>query len=309
MATTDINATRFAESELILDKNQRIYHLNLHPDEIANTIITVGDPDRVPLVSRHFDRIEVTRSKREFVTHTGYLSKKRISVVSTGIGTDNIDIVLHELDALVNIDFNTRQVKPQLTALTLIRIGTSGALQADIPVDSTVISEAAIGFDNLMHYYAYDKTPAEAALYQAAQQYFGELKPYIASGSPTLINHFATADTFKGLTATCSGFYGPQGRLLRSPASFPHLIKQLQAFHVGQQRITNFEMETAGIYGLANLMGHRAISISAIVANRITQAFSTQGETTVNRLIEQTLSQLTTFEAPAIATKDELAVV
>ncbi len=296
MSTSEFIHGRFAESELILDKQQRIYHLNLHPEEIAHTIITVGDPDRVPLVSRHFDSIELKRSKRELVTHTGYVGNKRVSVVSTGMGTGSIDIVMQELDALVNVDFHTRQEKDTLTKLTIIRIGTAGGLQEDIPVDSTVISSAALGFDNLLHYYAHESQEAELALSQAARDEFVGLYPYAVLGNQALIHHFATPGIFKGITATCTGFYGPQGRQLRTNLQFPDFIKHLQQFKFRDLRITNFEMETAAIYGLANVLGHRALSISAIVANRISQVFTQQGEQTVNKLIENTIERLSEFE-------------
>lgn len=298
MTTTELLPERFAESELILDSEQRIYHLHLHPEEIADTIITVGDPNRVPLVSRHFDRIELKRSKRELITHTGYVGQKRVSVVSTGMGTGNIDIVMHELDALVNIDFHTRHMKDKLKSLTIIRIGTAGALQADIPVDSTVISASALGFDNLLHYYNYHSTPKELQLKQAVQAYFKHLEPYVVMGNSDLVHHFATPDTFTGITATCTGFYGPQGRKLRSDLQFPDFIEELQAFRFGNDRVVNFEMETAAIYGLANIMGHRAISISAIVANRASQVFSQHGEQTVNKLIEKTITQIEALDVP-----------
>jgi uridine phosphorylase len=302
MTTTELLTERFAESELILDDEKRIYHLHLHPEEIADTIITVGDPNRVPLVSRYFDSIELKRSKRELITHTGYVGRKRVSVVSTGMGTGNIDIVMHELDALVNIDFNTRHMKDKLKSLTIIRIGTAGALQADIPVDSTVISASALGFDNLLRYYNYTNTPKELQLKKAVQAYFKNLEPYVVSGNDDLVKYFATPDTFTGITATCTGFYGPQGRKLRSNLQFPDFIEELQAFRFGEQRVVNFEMETAAIYGLASIMGHRALSVSAIVANRASQVFSQDGKQTVNRLIEKTIAQIAAFEVPADAT-------
>jgi uridine phosphorylase len=283
---------RIAESELILNHRGAIYHLDLLPEELAPTIITVGDPERVREVSKHFDRFETKTSHREFVTHTGYLGDKRISVVSTGIGTDNIDIVLNELDALVNIDFNTRTVKPELTHLQIIRIGTSGALQADIPVDSYVASTHGLGIDNLLNFYRHENNEEERELVHSfvtqTQLHNQFSHPYISSCSAALVRHFVE-DYHQGITVTCPGFYGPQGRLLRLGLSNPLLIDRLTNFHFGHHRITNFEMETAGIYGLGKLLGHHCLSLSAIVANRIKKEFSKDAHTAMVKLIKQTL--------------------
>src|SRR5688500_18348682 len=283
---------RIAESELILNKRGAIYHLDLLPEEVAPVIITVGDPERVREVSRHFDRFEHKSQQREFVTHTGYVGNKRISVISTGIGTDNIDIVLNELDALVNIDFNTRSVKEQLSHLQIIRVGTSGSLQADIPVDSFVASTHGLGIDNLLNFYRHENNDEEKPLIHASvtqtQLHNQFSHPYISSCSPGLIKHFVK-DFHQGITVTCPGFYGPQGRILRLGLSSPHLIERLTHFNFGHHRVTNFEMETAGIYGLGRILGHQCLSLSAIVANRIDKTFSKDGAAAVEKLINQTL--------------------
>ncbi|HEY8971325.1 MAG TPA: nucleoside phosphorylase [Puia sp.] len=281
-----------AESELIINSRGAIYHLNLRPEELAPTVFTVGDPDRVSAVSRHFDTIEHKTQHREFVSHTGYIGKKRVTVVSTGIGTDNIDIVLNELDALVNIDLTTRMVKPQPTSLTIIRMGTSGSLQKDIPVDSFVASTHGLGIDNLLNFYRHDDTEEDNALLQSfttqTQLHHRLAHPYISGASPSLLKHFV--DGFhQGITVTCPGFYGPQGRVLRLGLNQPELIDRLTGFSYGPHRITNFEMETAGIYGLGRLLGHHCLSLSAIVANRISRTFSPDGHKAVEKLITNTL--------------------
>ena len=281
-----------AESELIINNRGGIYHLDLRPEELADTIFTVGDPDRVAAVSKHFDKIEHKAQHREFVSHTGYIGKKRVTVVSTGIGTDNIDIVLNELDALANIDLATRTVKPRLSTLTIIRMGTSGSLQKDIPVDSFVASTHGLGIDNLLNFYRHEDNEEDNALLQSfatqTQLHHRLAQPYISGASPTLLRHFV--DGFhQGITVTCPGFYGPQGRVLRLGLSQPELIDRLTGFSYGPHRVTNFEMETAGIYGLGRLMGHHCLSLSAIVANRINRTFSTDGNAAVEKLISETL--------------------
>lgn len=282
-----------AESELIINNRGAVYHLDLRPEELAHTIITVGDPDRVNEVSKHFDLVEHRRQHREFVTHTGRIGQKRISVVSTGIGPDNIDIVFNELDALVNIDFNTRALKPSLTALTIVRVGTSGALQADIPVDSFVASTHGIGIDNLLNFYRRDNNEEELQLLGAFSTHtqMGKAAPYIASAGPAILKHFVNG-FHQGITVTCPGFYGPQGRVLRLGLTNPGLIDQLTSFRFGNHRITNFEMETSAIYGLGKLLGHQCLSLSAIVANRVEKTFSKDGAAAVEKLIVSTLGIL-----------------
>ncbi|MEO7312244.1 MAG: nucleoside phosphorylase [Chitinophagaceae bacterium] len=283
---------RIPESELILNSRGAIYHLNLRPEELATDIITVGDPERVKEVSKHFDKVDVMQSHREFVTHTGWLGNKRISVVSTGIGTDNIDIVLNELDALVNIDLETRTIKDELTSLNIIRIGTTGSLQGDVAADELVASTHGLGIDNLMNFYRLEPGEEEKTLLQQfvthTQLHSNFSQPYISAASVGLLKHFV--DGFhQGITVTCPGFYGPQGRVLRLGLKQPDLIDALTKFQFGPYRITNFEMETAGIYGLGKLLGHQCLSLSVIVANRITKTFSTDGGRAVENLIQKSL--------------------
>jgi uridine phosphorylase len=281
-----------AESELIINKRGAVYHLDLRPEELAPTVITVGDPDRVGVVSKHFDRIDSRAQHREFVSHTGWIGNKRITVLSTGIGTDNIDIVLNELDALVNIDLSTRMIRSELTHLTIIRVGTSGALQADIPVDSFVVSTHGLGIDNLLNFYRHEENEEESHLLQSfitqTQLHHRVAHPYISGASASLIRHFVTG-FHQGITVTCPGFYGPQGRILRLGLSHPDLIDRLTGFQYGPYRIANFEMETAGIYGLGKVLGHHCLSLSAVVANRVRKEFSRDGQETIERLVGKTL--------------------
>lgn len=283
---------RIAESELIINNRGAVYHLNLRPEELANNIITVGDPDRVAEVSKHFDKTDGKYQHREFVTHTGWVGNKRISVVSTGIGTDNIDIVLNELDALVNIDFETRTIKPQLSHLNIIRVGTSGSLQQDIPVDSFVASTHGLGIDNLLNFYQQQNNPAENEILGAFASQIqiggGFASPYIAAAGASLLKHFVEG-FHHGITVTCPGFYGPQGRILRLGLVNTELIDRLTGFTYGNHRISNFEMETSGIYGLGKLLGHQCLSLSAIVANRISKEFSKDSAATMEKLIKHTL--------------------
>ncbi|WEK33563.1 MAG: nucleoside phosphorylase [Candidatus Pseudobacter hemicellulosilyticus] len=282
------------KSELIINDRGAIYHLDLRPEELATTIITVGDPDRVALISRHFDAIEVQQKHREFITHTGRIGQQRLSVISTGIGPDNIDIVLNELDALANIDLETRTIKPEHTPLNIIRVGTAGALQADIPVDSFVASTHGLGIDNLLNFYRHEENDEEIQLLQSFStqtQLHNRISPYISSCSASLMKHFV--DGFHhGITVTCPGFYGPQGRVLRLGLANPHLVDRLTHFSFGQHRITNFEMETAALYGLGKLLGHHCLSLSAIVANRVSKDFSDDGGKAVEALIHKTLESI-----------------
>ena len=286
--------SQIAASELIINNRGAIYHVNCRPEEIANTIITVGDPDRVKEVSKHFDSIEFQNHHREFVTHTGYIGKKRISVTSTGIGPDNIDIVLNELDALVNIDLETRTVKEELTTLNIIRVGTSGSLQKEIPVDSFVASTHGLGLDNLLNFYRHGNNDEEKQIQQSFvthTQMESITTPYINGASPALLKEFV-ADFHHGITVTCPGFYGPQGRVLRLGLAQPQLIDSLTSFSFGSHRISNFEMETSAIYGLGKLLGHHCLSLSAIVANRISKEFSKDGNAAVENLIVKTLENI-----------------
>ena len=289
---------RIPESELIINDRGAIYHLDLRPEELGNTVITVGDPSRVGAVSQYFDSIQYRAHHREFITHTGLLGKKRISVVSTGIGTDNIDIVLQELDALVNIDFETRSIKPTLSQLNIIRIGTSGSLQKDIPIDTYVASSHGLGIDNLLNFYRHDQNDEEKQLLHSfitqTQLHNSISFPYLSGASASLLKNFV-GGFHHGITVTCPGFYGPQGRVLRLGLSNPLLIDRLTQFSFGQHRITNFEMETAGIYGLGKLLGHHCLSLSAIVANRVTKEFSSDVQGVVDKLIKNTLEQVSSM--------------
>ena len=283
--------SRIAESELIINDRGAVYHLDLKPDELAPLVITVGDPDRVTEVSKHFDQIEVKRQHREFVTHTGTLGGKRISVVSTGIGPDNIDIVLNELDALVNIDFDTRTIRPELAQLKIIRVGTSGSLQPDIPVDSFVASTHGLGIDNLMNFYLHDNNDEETQLLHAfitQTQLHNRFSPYITGASMSLMRHFVEG-FHQGITVTCPGFYGPQGRILRLGIANPELIDRLTGFEFGAHRIANFEMETSAIYGLGKALHHHCLSLSAIVANRVHKNFSADSASLIEKLIVRSL--------------------
>src|SRR5690606_16043577 len=282
-----------ADSELILNADGSIYHLNLLPEDLAPTIIFVGDPDRVGEVSHYFDRIDVKKGKREFITHTGLLRNRRISVISTGIGTDNIDIVFNEIDALVNIDFATRTLKEQLTSLDIIRIGTSGSIQGDIRMGTILASEYAIGFDALMQYYVKHYSMEEVEIQAAIQQHFPDLAlaPYVGSASKRLLQQIA-GELPKGITMTAPGFYAPQGRTVRSRNVFPDLIQKANSFRINGRFMTNLEMETAGIYALANMFGHHALSINAILASRVNDSFSAKPQEIIDEAIRYVLDRV-----------------
>lgn len=286
---------KLKESELILNPDGSIYHLHLLPDQIAPIIITVGDPDRVPLVSRHFDVVEHRARKREFVTHTGRLGNIRLSVMSTGIGPDNIDIVFNEVDALFNIDLATRTTRPEHTELSFIRIGTAGGLQPEIPVDAFVSSVGGIGMDGLLQFYDAPDT-RQHPLVDALRRHFEPdwsfpVSPYYAPADKNLLDIFKEG-FFQGYTATNPGFYGPQGRQLRAPVRLPRYLDMLQAFEYEGRRVANLEMETAAMFGLAGLLGHRAVSLSAILANRPLGQFSADPNRLVDRLIEHVLEKI-----------------
>ena len=286
---------RIAESELIINRRGAIYHLDLRPEEIAQTVFTVGDPGRVAQVSKHFDSIEHKSAHREFITHTGYIGKKRLSVVSSGIGTDNIDIVLNELDALTNIDFETRTIKSSLIPLNILRIGTCGSLQHDIPVDSFVASTHGLGIDNLLNFYRHETEEEEKQIIQAfitQTQFHQQISyPYVTRGASSLIKHFVTG-FHHGITVSCPGFYGPQGRILRIGLSQPDFLSKLSGFNIGHHRICNFEMETSAIYGLGKILGHHCLSLNAVVANRVNRSFSADVISTVERLIKAVLEEM-----------------
>jgi uridine phosphorylase len=283
-------------SELILNPDGSVYHLNLLPENIAHDIIFVGDQNRVEKITQSFDNIEFSTQKREFKTQTGTLNGKRITVMSTGIGPDNIDIVMNELDALVNIDLKTRQPKENLTSLNIIRIGTSGSLQADIPVDSFVMSKFGLGLDNMLRSYLIDtisQTAIEDAFIKHTQWDLRKGKPYVISCSETLERLIESERMHKGITATAGGFYGPQGRVLRLAIQDATLNHKMDNFTFDGNRITNLEMETAAIYGLSALLGHQALSLNAIIANRASGTFSADPYKAVDELITYTLQKLT----------------
>lgn len=282
-------------AELIINDDGSIYHLNLLPEDIATTIITVGDPDRVHQVSSYFDTIELKKGKREFITHTGTKNGKRISVISTGIGTDNIDIVLNELDALVNIDFTSRTIKKEHTQLQIIRIGTSGAIQPHIPVDSFLISEYAIGFDGLLHFYEHDNisyTKIEEAFITHCSWSSHKARPYVLPYGKKLAKTFHDNRIRLGFTATNTGFYGPQQRQLRLKPTQMELMEKLSSFNYQGLSLTNLEMETSGIYALAKLLNHEAVSLNCILANRATGHFSNNPSKSVDELIKFCLERL-----------------
>ena len=284
------------ESELILNPDGSIYHLNLRPEQVADTIILVGDPNRVPRVSAYFDTIEFSTQKREFCTHTGTYKGKRLTALSTGIGPDNIDIVINELDALFNIDLHTRKPKEQLTSLNIVRFGTSGSLQADIPVDSFVLSSHGLGMDNMLHAYKDAPKVREIAMEEAfiahTQWNTDKGRPYIVGCGETLKQRLLTDKVFEGITGTAPGFYGPQGRMLRLPVQDPTLNDKLHSFNYKGYRMTNLEMETSAIYGLSKLLGHQAVSLNAIIANRATGTFTKDTKKLVEELIVYGLEQL-----------------
>jgi uridine phosphorylase len=284
-----------AESELIINPDGSIFHLHLLPEHLADNVIVVGDQGRVEAVSAHFDSIEIKKQNREFVTHTGVFNGKRFTVLSTGIGTDNIDIVLNELDALANIDLKTRLVKEQKRSLRIVRIGTSGALQEDIPVDSFVFSSHGMGFDGLLNYYAGLDLCDEPEIANAFMKHAGWQKgmpyPYTVKASEKLLMQLGH-DQIRGITATAPGFYGPQGRQLRLAPAMPDLNEKLTAFNHNGLRVTNFEMETSALYGLGRLLGHECATGCAIIANRVIRQYSKNYKKAVDELIRLVLERM-----------------
>lgn len=293
-------ASKLSSSELVLNPDGSIYHCNIKPEELADTIILVGDPNRVSNVSKYFDAIETRSQKREIIVNTGILNQKRLTVISTGMGTDNIDIVLNELDALANIDLKKKEIKPIRKPLTFVRLGTSGAIQKDIPVDTIVASTHGLGFDGLMSFYANTESFYENPI---AREFIIQTKwnpkralPYLAEGSEELL-HLMTENSkvISGITATAIGFYGPQGRILRLNLDNESMNEQLTKFTYKNNRITNFEMETSAIYGLSHLMGHKALSLNTIVANRYSGTFSKDPYSAIDSMIQFALEKLTKF--------------
>lgn len=286
---------KIQESELILNPDGSVYHLNLKPENIAHTIIFVGDQDRVEKITQHFDSIEFSTQKREFKTQTGIYKGKRLTVLSTGIGPDNIDIVLNELDALVNIDLATRLPKKELTSLNIIRVGTSGSLQSDVPVDSFVMSKYGLGTDNMLRTYLVE-TVSESEIEDAFINHTNwdarKGKPYVVKASDKLLQIMDSDRVYNGLTATAGGFYGAQGRILRLDIQDKELNSKMDSFNYKGNRITNLEMETAAIYGLSALLGHNALSLNAIIANRPNGTFSKDPYAVVENLIEYALDRI-----------------
>lgn len=283
-------------AELILNPDGTIYHLGVTAAALSSCILTVGDPERVASVTEHFDNIEMEYHKREFTIVTGSYKGKRLTVLSTGMGTDNIDIVLNELDAIFNINLENGTPKAKITPLTIIRLGTSGSIQPDIPVDTLLLSHYAVGVDALLQFYPPAKSTAfsdAVVAYFRAQ--FDLAFPYTVGGSEVLLKHFQAPGVRTGVTITHPGFYGPQGRQLRTPIRYPQWIDKLQAFEWKGKRLTNFDMETAGIYALAEHLGHRSLAVNALLANRATGVFSTQAEATIDRMIQYVLEACTTL--------------
>ena len=282
-----------AETELILTEEKKIYHLNLSKEQIADNIILVGDPGRVNLISSKFDEIEYNIKNREFVTHTGTLNGTRITAISTGIGTDNIDIVINELDALVNINFDTKTVNNIKKSLNLIRLGTSGALQCNIGIDTLLASSYGLGFDNLAHFYS-EKTVSEKKMSKSFSKHANWPKelsdPYIIKASESLFSIFN--DLQNGITATAPGFYGPQNRTLRLNPSIPNLHKKMSSFIFKNHQITNFEMETSALYYLGRSLGHNVLTICAIIGNRATTEYSKDYKKTVEKMIDLVLKRI-----------------
>jgi uridine phosphorylase len=284
--------TYFSPTDLIINPDGSSYHLNLRPDQIPDTLILVGDPERVPAVSRYFDEVIEMVHKREFVTHLGILRGKKIGVLSSGIGADNVEIVMNELDALVNIDFQTRLEKVEKRSLQLIRIGTSGSIQAHIPVDSILISTAAIGFDNLAQFYGFDSPQSISTelLAKWTNSIDYSMPLYAAKASSILLAKFESLNAYKGVTLTAPGFYAPQGRTIRMQSIRPDFLEKVATAKLGEQEITNIEMETAAYYAFGGAMGHEMISLNAILANRITNEFSKDPEGQIRSLIEKAIA-------------------
>ena len=283
-------------SELILNNDGSVYHLKLHPEDVADIIIVVGDQNRVPLISKHFDRISVTKSNREFITHTGYIGKKHVSVISTGIGVDNIDIVFNELDILSAIDLKSRTVKETKRTFKIIRLGTTGGLNDKINVDDILFSRYAIGIDGVPHHYKYDLNLFEQKLSQEFSQKTNWSKklaePYAVKSSDFLWNHMYENQFNKGITLTMNGFYAPQGRSLRIPLSQPDVLKKSDCILFNNLQVSNVEMETAGLYAFGKIFNHEVISLSTVLANRATGLFSSNPSKSIEKLINFALSKI-----------------
>ena len=282
-------------SQLVLNNEGAVYHLNLHPDQLADDVILVGDPGRVDMIAAYFDKIEVQRQNRELVSRTGYFHGKRITVLSTGMGTDNLDIVMNELDTLANIDLQTRMPKAEHRALNLVRIGTCGALQPDIEMGENVATRYAIGLDGLLYFYEKNEEVNEIAMCDAfigQMDYPADLpKPYVVEGSKALFDRLAEG-YYQGVTATAPGFYGPQGRTLRMQLAYPENNRKMEGFEYNGWRISNFEMESSALYGLGKMMGHNCLTVCVAIANRVTEKFLTDYHPYVQKLVVNTLERL-----------------
>lgn len=287
---------QISETDLILNADGSVYHLHLMPEDIADTIIVVGDPERVPLVSKYFDSVEFKNHKREFVTHTGFVGKKRVSVISSGIGTDNVEILMNELDALANINLQNREPNSIHKSLEIIRIGTSGSVQAEVPVDGVVLSENAIGIDGLNDFYSFPQSDFESDICINLKQNLGlNTLPYFAICSEKLLEKFSDKtleNYYNGTTLTCPGFYAPQGRSLNYRSKIENLLKEITNFRYRNNHISNLEMETAGYYMFSQIFGHQCLSISAILANRTLNRFSQNPEIQVDNLIKSVLAKI-----------------
>lgn len=285
-----------ASSELIINPDGSAFHLHLKPEQLADRIILVGDPERVSTVASYFDSVECEVSSREFHTITGTYKGKRLTTLSHGIGTDNIDIVLNELDALANIDFNTRNIKSEFRQLTLVRVGTSGGLQPFTPVGTYVAAEQSIGFDGVLYFYADTEkvrdTAFEAELQKQLEWKLTGLQPYVVSADTSLIKQITGNNIIRGVTIAANGFYGPQGRKLRLPLADPELNRKIEAFTYGDRRITNFEMESSSLAGLSALMGHRAMTVCCIIAGRVDKNMNTEYKGSMTGLIETVLERI-----------------
>lgn len=281
-------------SELIINPDGSVYHLSLLPQDIADTILLVGDPGRVEMISGMFDKIEVKKQNREFITHTGTYKGKRVTVMSSGIGTDNIDIVINELDALVNFDLSTREIKEKKTSLTFIRLGTSGALQEDIPVHTFVRSDMAIGFDGLLNFYRDRNSISDIGIEKAFKEHvnWNELlpSPYFVKSCERLASKFPSC--YSGLTISAPGFFGPQGRVLRLPIVDADINSKITSFRYQNLKISNYEMESSALYGLSKLLGHHALTICTIIANRLRKEYSKDYKVYVKKMVEMTLDTL-----------------
>ena len=285
-------------SELILNPDGSVFHLHLRPENISDRIILVGDPARVDTIASYFSKIEFSTQNREFKTVTGWYNEKKLTLVSTGIGTDNIDIVINELDALANIDLKKREIKSKHRSLQIVRIGTSGGLQPDLPVNSFVVSQKSIGFDGLLNFYAGRKKVTDLEFEKAFREYTGWdaslPSPYVTDASEELYSKFDTEEFSKGVTISAPGFYGPQGRELRLPLAYPHLNEKIESFRFNDYRITNFEMECSAIYGLSKLLGHKALTVCLIIANRVSLTANENYRDEMKKLVKLVLEKLTT---------------